>query len=370
MCVVSEDSARAMDDACPTEKEQQRLMEWMGPSMNIDDEKLLLAEYAHFGDAIFKNEEIGERRIEFFLTIATATLGGVILLLTSEHMSLSAHAVRRMALAALLALFLMGVMTFCRILQRDFVTGEYKRIQRYLREQLRRRSVSLDEYGLPFARPRQKLLRGGMALTTAIMNSLVLAFIIAVWTVEMQASTVLAIGIFVASLIVHALAINMKPASAGSSQYYRAGAGAVILNNQAQVLAMKRKHTSDSWQLPQGGLNPGESPLEAALREIREETGIKEGDLHQLRAEPALLAYELPHEYRSEKTGRGQVHYWFLFRYDGPNSGISLGDGVEFDKWEWRAFGQLTMDVVAFRRGVYQELLKRWATELGTGPSA
>jgi len=96
-----------------------------------------------------------------------------------------------MALAALLALFLMGVMTFFRILQRDFVTGEYKKIQRYLREQLRRRSVSLDEYGLPFARPRHKLLRGGMALTTAIMNSLVSAFTTAVWTVEIQASAVL-----------------------------------------------------------------------------------------------------------------------------------------------------------------------------------
>jgi hypothetical protein len=95
--------------------------------MSIDDEKLLLAEYAHFADGIFKNEEIGERRIEFFLTIATAILGCVILLLTSEHVSLSVYAVRRMALAALLGLFLMGVMTFCRILQRDFVTGEYKK---------------------------------------------------------------------------------------------------------------------------------------------------------------------------------------------------------------------------------------------------
>jgi putative (di)nucleoside polyphosphate hydrolase len=209
-----------------------------------------------------------------------------------------------------------------------------------------------------------------MALTTAIMNTLVLAFIIAVWTVEMQVSTVLAIGIFVMSLMVHALAIAGRPASAGSSQYYRAGAGAVILNNQAQVLAMKRKHPSDSWQLPQGGLNPGESPLEAAIREIREETGIKGADLLQLRTEPALLAYELPHEYRSEKTERGQVHYWFLFRYDGPDSEISLGDGVEFDKWEWRAFRQLTKDVVAFRREVYQELLKRWAKELGSGASA
>src|SRR5213594_1531693 len=103
--------------------------------MSIDDEKLLLAEYSHFGDGLFKNEEIGERRIEFFLTIATAVLGGVVFLLTSDHVRLSEPSVQKVALAALLGLLLLGIVTFARILQRDRVTDEYKRIQRFLREQ-------------------------------------------------------------------------------------------------------------------------------------------------------------------------------------------------------------------------------------------
>lgn len=336
-----------------------------GLNMNIDDEKLLLAEYSHFADGIFKNEEIGERRIEFFLTIATAVLGGIVLLLTSDHQRLSETSIRKFALAGLVSLLLLGIVTFSRILQRDRVTAEYKGIQRYLREQLRKRSISLDEYELPFAVSRHKLLRGGIALIVAVINGVIVAFLVAVWRTGEPATTVIAIGGFFFSFSVHALAISKRASSNERSQVYRAGAGAIIMNDHGQVLAMKRKGTRGAWQLPQGGLKIGESPLDAAFREIEEETGIKSKHLRQLDAKPALLAYELPREDRSEKTGRGQVHYWFLFQFEGTDADISFGDGKEFDRWKWASLQQLASDVVSFKAEVYQGLLKRWPSELG-----
>src|ERR1043166_5390864 len=98
-------------------------------------------------------------------------------------------------------------------------------------------------------------------------------------------------------------------------EYFRAGAGAVILNTHGLVLALERKKIPEAWQLPQGGLERGEDPLAAVLREIGEETGISREELALLGDEPALLAYELPLNMRSEKTGRGQANYWFCFRF-------------------------------------------------------
>jgi putative (di)nucleoside polyphosphate hydrolase len=151
---------------------------------------------------------------------------------------------------------------------------------------------------------------------------------------------------------------------AEKSEYFRAGAGAVIVNRQGRVLALKRKDVSDSWQFPQGGLNQDEAPLEAALREVEEETGITRDHLRQLTNESPLLAYELPEKDRSRKTGRGQVHHWFLFRYEGPDEGITLGDGKEFDAWKWTSLPRVANQVVAFKRPVYRELLKRWGRRI------
>lgn len=108
------------------------------------------------------------------------------------------------------------------------------------------------------------------------------------------------------------------------SQYFRAGVGAVILNGCGTVFAIERKAAPGSWQLPQGGLDAGEDPLQGIFREVFEETGIKQGDLKLLGQYPEPLAYELPAEYRKPKTGRGQVQYWFLFRYHGDEKRIDI----------------------------------------------
>jgi len=142
------------------------------------------------------------------------------------------------------------------------------------------------------------------------------------------------------------------------AQTFRAGVGAVILNENGKVLGLERRDIPGAWQLPQGGLDEGESPREAVYREIHEETGIEPAQLDFLSKASRLLAYELPEEARSQKTGRGQVQYWFLFRFTGPDEAITLGDQKEFKAWKWMFMGELTTQVVYFKQPLYEELAK------------
>lgn len=342
--------------------------EMEGSPVRDDHEKFLLAEYEHFADGFFKNEEIGERRIQFFITVATAVLGGVVVLLTSDHVQLSKASLRQIATAALLSVLLLGVVTFGRILQRDRVTDEYKGVLRYLREQWRRRSPGLEDYDLPFRPARHWLLRGSLALIAALMNSVLLASAVAVWY-EGGWRWPAAMAGFLVSFAIQAIPVRRRDSRGKRrSQVYRAGAGAVIANERGQVLALKRRDVPNAWQLPQGGLECGEEPFEAIIREIREETGITRSHLRQVVGESPLLAYELPRNCRSQKTGRGQVHHWFLFRYDGSDEAIDLGDGKEFEGWKWTSLEQLADEVVSFKRPVYRELLRLWSGKIG-GPT-
>jgi putative (di)nucleoside polyphosphate hydrolase len=137
-------------------------------------------------------------------------------------------------------------------------------------------------------------------------------------------------------------------------QYFRAGAGAVILNEAGYVLALERSGVAGAWQFPQGGLKKEEEPLPGALREIEEETGITAADLVLLDRYPEPLAYELPTELRSAKTGRGQTHYWFVFRHHGAP--VTLPLSGEFQSSSWMPFEQLLGRVVEFRKPVYGRL--------------
>jgi len=142
------------------------------------------------------------------------------------------------------------------------------------------------------------------------------------------------------------------------SQKFRAGVGAIILSTSGKVLSLERKDIPGAWQLPQGGLDEDESPLEAVKREVYEETGIEAQGLELLSSESRLLAYELPAEARTRKTGRGQVQYWFLFQFTGQDNAITLGDQKEFRAWQWMSMDDLTARIVSFKQPVYQELLK------------
>ena len=139
-------------------------------------------------------------------------------------------------------------------------------------------------------------------------------------------------------------------------QYFRAGAGAVILNDSGLIFAIERKAVPGAWQLPQGGLDANEEPLQAVYRELLEETGIRANDLELVTQYPEPLVYELPPEYRKAKTGRGQVHYWFIFRYKGDEKQIDLSGEAEAATWQWMAFEDLLKLVAPFRKRVYRRL--------------
>ena len=143
-----------------------------------------------------------------------------------------------------------------------------------------------------------------------------------------------------------------KPAD----QTFRAGVGAVIQRADGAILALRRSDNGTAWQFPQGGLKPEEEPRDALFREVREETGIESVHLRVQNGSPRLLAYELPVEYRSRRTGRGQVLYWYRLLFDGADELITLGNRREFSDWRWMKMADLVAIVSPFRRQVYVEL--------------
>lgn len=148
------------------------------------------------------------------------------------------------------------------------------------------------------------------------------------------------------------------------SEYFRANVAAMIMGDDGRVLALKRLHgDSEEWQLPQGGLQPGEDPRTAIFREVLEETSIPGDKLDLLDEIEEWLGYELPEAYRNAKTGRGQVQKWFLFRFIGDDTSIKP-DNREFSAWQWMTPKDLIALSVAFRRAVYGRVCTRFASAL------
>jgi putative (di)nucleoside polyphosphate hydrolase len=150
----------------------------------------------------------------------------------------------------------------------------------------------------------------------------------------------------------------MTSSSSLPDNVFRANVGAVIANEAGEVLALERLKIKGAWQLPQGGLDEGEEPIDAVKREVHEETGITDKHLELLAEYPEWLAYELDRDKRTGKHGRGQVQKWFLFRFKGTDSDINLksDDEQEFSSWKWMDMRQLAQETVQFRQKIYQKL--------------
>lgn len=141
---------------------------------------------------------------------------------------------------------------------------------------------------------------------------------------------------------------------------YRPSVGIMLLNDQWQVLVARRiGPPSEAWQMPQGGILEEETPLHAALRELKEEIGV---DAVEVIAESEeWLSYDLPAGVLLEGSGswRGQRQKWFIMRFTGDDRDINLeaSGEPEFDAWRWMPVQQLPDMIVSFKRQVYLDLL-------------
>lgn len=151
---------------------------------------------------------------------------------------------------------------------------------------------------------------------------------------------------------------------------YRAGVGVMLVNADSRVFVGQRfDSTVEAWQMPQGGIDPGEDPYQAALRELEEETGVP-GHLTSRLAETAdWLDYDLPDALLGtiwKGRYRGQRQKWFALRFHGTDADVNLlaheaAGHAEFKAWQWAGLEQLAALIVPFKR----ELYTRIVSELG-----
>jgi putative (di)nucleoside polyphosphate hydrolase len=156
---------------------------------------------------------------------------------------------------------------------------------------------------------------------------------------------------------------------------YRPCVGVMILNREGLVWAGRRIPVGNSeydgspqlWQMPQGGIDKGEDPLEAAYRELYEETGMKTVSL--LAEAEDWINYDLPPQLIGiglKGKFRGQTQRWFAFRFEGNEDEIAInpppgGHEPEFDAWEWKVMQTLPELIVPFKRAVYDEVVSQFA---------
>jgi len=163
-----------------------------------------------------------------------------------------------------------------------------------------------------------------------------------------------------------------RGATLGADLPYRRSVGAAVFNRDGRVWIGRRSDADAEgegegrwWQMPQGGLDEGEDPYQAALRELYEETSI--ASVTKIDEARDWFSYDLPAELVSRSWGggryRGQTQKWFALRFTGPDSEIDVlhpGGGKhkpEFSDWRWERLERLPDLIVPFKRTVYEQVV-------------
>ena len=147
---------------------------------------------------------------------------------------------------------------------------------------------------------------------------------------------------------------------------YRPGVGVMLINPERKVWVGQRlDSTLEAWQMPQGGLDPGEDPLEGAYRELEEETGIGRDLIEIVTKAKEELTYDLPDDLVGKMwkgKWRGQRQTWFLARFTGEDSDVNIEtEEPEFRAWKWAEPAELPAMIVPFKKELYEQLLKAFA---------
>lgn len=151
---------------------------------------------------------------------------------------------------------------------------------------------------------------------------------------------------------------------------YRPCAGVMLVNRDGRVFVGRRlDSTLDAWQMPQGGIDPGEDAAAAALRELGEETGVVPDKVELIAEAPEELTYDLPPELLGkvwDGQWRGQRQRWFLFRFLGDDRDIDIATAhPEFSAWKWADPEDLPTLIVPFKKALYEQVLAAFRSHLG-----
>lgn len=145
---------------------------------------------------------------------------------------------------------------------------------------------------------------------------------------------------------------------------YRDCVGCALFNAEGRVFAGKRvDDAAGHWQMPQGGIDPGETPLVAALRELKEETGTDRAEI--LSDLGRWLQYDLPADIADrvwKGRFRGQRQRWFALRFTGRDADFDLAQHhPEFSEWRWMNLADLPATAIGFKRDIYAEIAAAFA---------
>ncbi|AFX98868.1 RNA pyrophosphohydrolase [Candidatus Endolissoclinum faulkneri L2] len=139
---------------------------------------------------------------------------------------------------------------------------------------------------------------------------------------------------------------------------FRLSIGIVLFNDQKKIFLGKRIDIDNAWQMPQGGIDKGETPYQAGLRELEEEIGTKQVEI--VAETRDWIAYEFPTNLAGtvHKKWRGQIQKWLACKFTGTTIDINLQtEYPEFDDWQWVDINCVTELIVPFKRAAYRRVM-------------